>query len=292
MRNLNIFLYIVATTLGLKSYPQGCSDAGFCTVGSLSNHTADDSSLISLKLNENIGLGEKNALNLETEIETKLRLTESTHLNFKIPYTFIVGDLENTNNLGDIDVSISQRILSEKEKFSIVAAMVVPSGNANIKKNGVALPMAYQTGQGTWDAIAGFSYYNEDWHLAIGYQKALTHSKNTFLHENWNNDKILEYQESNLLKRGDDVLLRVERIVASNWVFGLLPIYRLVKDEFKKNNRYIEIKGSDGLTLNANMSYRKESFKVLVAAPIMAKEIRADGLTRSFVISCTYAIPL
>ncbi len=102
-----------------------------------------------------------------------------------------------------------------------------------------------------------------------------------------------------MLKRGDDALLRIERSIGwkkLDFSVGLLSIYRLQKDKIiDAGGLSNSLNGSDGLTLNltAGMNYKlsnRASLNLLYGSPLIVRDVRADGLTRSFVvsISCQY----
>ena len=78
---------------------------------------------------------------------------------------------------------------------------------------------------------------------------------------------------------------------------SLLSIYHLGKDSFiDENNVKQTIEGSDGLTINLNLFFDYElsdssNIHLSFASPLIVREIRPDGLTRSFisVLSYTYS---
>ena len=84
-------------------------------------------------------------------------------------------------------------------------------------------------------------------------------------------------------------MIRVEKefnLENYNLIFGVLPIYHLWDDKIKNG---ITVPNSSGLTLNLNASATRKFennsiMKLIIAAPIIDREVRPDGLTRSFVI--------
>jgi hypothetical protein len=92
-------------------------------------------------------------------------------------------------------------------------------------------------------------------------------------------------------------MLRVERVFKTkkyNLIFGVLPIYHLADDKINDGEK---VSNSSGLTLNLNASATKKLennsiLKLIIAAPIIDREVRPDGLTRSFVIVFSYNIML
>jgi hypothetical protein len=100
--------------------------------------------------------------------------------------------------------------------------------------------------------------------------------------------------------RSNDILLRVSYPVLLNSKIkltpSLLPIYHLTNDRYRdQNNNEYEIIDSKGLTLNTNLHVdyiinQRQSIFFNVAFPILIRESRPDGLTRSFVLSLAYGL--
>jgi hypothetical protein len=99
------------------------------------------------------------------------------------------------------------------------------------------------------------------------------------------------------LGRGDDAMLRLTRYFntkKSRYNIGVLALYRLQKDKITQNGERIALDGSEGLTLNINLGYQKvlknkDNITFSVAAPVITRKVRVDGLTRTFVVMFTYA---
>ena len=69
-----------------------------------------------------------------------------------------------------------------------------------------------------------------------------------------------------------------------------MPIYRLQEDEVKLGSDYRAVSNSNGLTVNIYLGWnhklgKKWMGELLLAAPPLTREVRADGTTRSFLIS-------
>jgi hypothetical protein len=84
-------------------------------------------------------------------------------------------------------------------------------------------------------------------------------------------------------------MLRIEKeikISELNLAFGVLPIYHLTDDIIFGNQK---VTGSSGLTLNLNAKAYKQLknntvLSLALGAPIIDRDVRPDGLTRSFVV--------
>jgi hypothetical protein len=181
----------------------------------------------------------------------------------------------------------------------------IPTNKSNQlsdKFPGEPLPMYYQTSLGTFDLVTGLSLINRKWLFATGIQIPLVQiNENTF---DWTDfpeypdPKYIEtYSQSNLLKRGIDVMLRVERnfrFSRLNFSAGLLPIYRITNDRIT-NQQGVEVKpeGARGLALSGILTagYQfnvKNGVKLLYGDKFTNREKNPDGLSREVVTSLTY----
>lgn len=274
---------------------QGCSDAGMCTVAGLSSGFDDDTKSNIVRLSSIFGLGEQNVFHAELELSAEYSTFKNQSIQVKIPYRTTIGNLGTVSGLGDMVISLNQKLVTfENGWLSAVAGIKIPTNDANKSLNGNPLPMAYQTSLGTYDMIIGLGGYYKKWHFSAGYQHSFGRNENKFLHRDDNPEYFNNYQESYHLKRADDIILRVERqfkLKKSTLAVGALPIYHLANDEIKEGE---EVPNSSGLTFNLNTKLdiaMKNDWKVnfMLAAPIIDKENRPDGLTRSFVAVVSFS---
>lgn len=309
-------------------YAQGCSDAGFCTLGALRPNQAYSKKinikLRSVEISNYLGITQSYIYIYNVSVDLNVSISNKLSAQIKLPYQYVAGGLAKTHGLGDISLSTSYNVLA-KENFQINASlgMKIPTSNADKKTTltdrfgktrDISLPMYYQTSLGTWDILGGVSVITKNWLFAAGFQHSLTNTPNNFLWKPFDGTadsaKAYHYMKSKQLNRGTDVMLRAERNLRfSNWnvYAGLLAIYRLNEDKFLDgDNKTKEIKGSDGLALTFLMGagYRfnthsgiKAMFgynlKDRTASQIFkTKEItehkNPDGLSRALVFSLGY----
>jgi hypothetical protein len=75
---------------------------------------------------------------------------------------------------------------------------------------------------------------------------------------------------------------------------GFLPIYHLMNDSFVDDaSMRQELNGSQGLTLNTTLYLdylvnENHSFQINMGSPLLVRQSRPDGLTRSFVATLEY----
>jgi hypothetical protein len=310
---------VIALTCAL-SFPsmvlaQGCSDAGFCTMGAMRPDQA-----YSKKINPKLRSAELNfyrGTSLLTPIiyvatmDMVVGLNEKNYIQVKVPYQMTEGSLGSLSSIGDISLSYT-RTLKSTQRWTLASTLgtKIPSNDGNLKvsndfTDNISQPLHayYQTSLGTFDAIAGISMINSKWLLATGIQIPLTENNNEFLWGKFpsypNQEYLRKYVTGPHLKRGTDIMVRVER----NWRFtnynfslGLLPIYRISQDEKEDLSNGERIKmgpettglamsllGSFGYQLDVN-----NKLKFIYGHKLTQRELNPDGLTRHNVISMSY----
>ena len=161
--------------------------------------------------------------------------------------------------------------------------------------------MDYQSSLGTFDLIVGAGYTINKWQFVWAYQQPLTQNENKFLAEQYPSDSPLrDFQSTNKFERKGDMLLRISypMSVGKSFTFtpSLLPIYHLGNDKYTDAvGNLNEIVNSEGLTLNANVYFdlaisKASSLQLNVGTPLVVREARPDGLTRSFIINLEYVV--
>lgn len=277
---------------------QGCSDAGFCTIGNLGQQPTTAGSKQKISVFLPVGIGDNNVTVFTPAIQYDNRLNNKWAIQAKLSGNYASGELGSVAGAGDLFVS-STYIFGKKKKnwnFSGSLGAKLPLNNSNLKKGTRSLPMQYQSSLGTFDLIAGLSAGNKNWQFAAGWQQPLTGAnENNFLPVFWTDKAAEKYAPSRKFNRKADLLLRgfyKHRFKNKLDLHGgLLAIYHVANDEYTdvlKNNMVIS--GSKGLTLNASISgwyplSKKISLGLTVAAPLVVRDIRPDGLTRSFLVS-------
>ena len=302
MQIIRPFLIIFAFLLSAPSFSQGCNDAGICTFGDFGTIHIHQKQKIKAEISYIFGLGEQQNLVNTIQLDQRFSVFKDRgQIFFRLPFTYVYGNLGQTTGLGDVTAGMEYTVL-QKEKLNIttIAGGKIPSNNANKSIEGKGLPMVYQTSLGTYDLILGAGAIIATWRIGLAYQKPFGTNENTFLHEFWpDNDQAQAYFESNRLKRGDDMMLRLDKSFSAGKKnrldAGLLAVYRLQKDRITRDGETVSLDKSDGITINASLSYTismedKGNLRLLLAAPIITRKYRADGLTRTVVFSLTYAL--
>ena len=327
LKRISTITHIIGIILSVgltESFSQGCSDAGFCTMGAMK-----PSQIYTKKINFKLRSAELSWGHAKTTLspvidaitaDLTFGINEKTSLQVKLPYYRVSGSLGETSGLSDISYSLTRNVYST-EQYHINATLggKIPTNKSDLDSDiksedfktpslpagtSVDLPMYYQTSLGSYDIVAGASYISQKWMFATGIQIALTENENDFRWGQWggypSQSYINDYPLANKLKRGTDIMLRVERAFHfSKWDIrlGVLPIYRITKDEIYNFNTDTRVKvdKTTGLALTTllNVAYHfntNNSISVLYGHKITDREINPDGLTRKYVTSVGYVI--
>ena len=285
---------------------QGCSDAGFCTMGAMKPDQHFDNRiklrLRSIEFSHYLGLTKFDNRILVYTVDFNVAFNDKTNLQIKLPYQYAEGRLGSSQGLGDVSLSLSYNLIN-KEAFQVNATLgtKIPTGTPNqMTASGRSLPMYYQNTLGTYDFIAGISLITRNWLIATGYQRALNRVDNRFLWRDWvgteNQVWSDHYPQANQLFRGDDIMLRVEynlRFSRFNANTGLLAIYRPTRDRIKVGEREITVDGTDGLALTYLLGFGykfnvRSAIKVGTGFRLRRRAKNPDGLSREFVNTVTY----
>ena len=306
MKTVVTLFFLFSLSVATKVYAQGCSDAGFCTIGSLKPHGSALENVKKQKLTLILsnGIGDESVYVFTPGIQYDNQLSKHWTIQAKITANYASGNLGNAAGLGDAYLS-GTYIIKDNSKWtkSILLGTKLPLNNGDIKEGNKPLPMQYQSSLGTADIIGGFSITNNKWIFATAFQQPVSGTnRNTFLPAYWNTAAASKYAATNDFKRKGDVLLRagynIEPNKKLNINLGLLGIYHLGKDNYVDgniSNKPIAIAGSDGATLNGTASaWYKVSNKFTIGltggVPFVVRDVRPDGLTRKFVISPEFIV--
>ena len=302
-----LFLFMCGLVRG-----QGCSDAGFCTMGAMRPNQSFSSKgvvkLRSIELLQYVGVTKFHDVILTSLADINIGIGKRGSAQLKLPYTFVSGPLANTNGLADISYSYTH-VLLLKNNFQLLGTLggkIATNDSDKENVDGRPLPMYYQTSLGTYDIVAGLSFITRKWLLAAGYQQALNENGSQFRWAKWTSSDQFpiahEYPVSWNLQRGKDVMFRVERNFRStkwNAYLGLLTIYRITKDEVSNGtatNR-VKVDGTTGAAITAltGVGYRfstSVALKGMFGLKLLSRDINPDGLSREFVSSLSIEIRL
>jgi hypothetical protein len=232
-----------------------------------------------------------------------------TFLQVKLPYQTVKGNLGSTSGLSDISLCLTRNIFSTHNlDVNVSIGGKIPTNDANLtdKSHDLPLPMYYQTSLGTYDIITGISVITRNWLFATGIQHPFNKNENQFTWAKWipvyqdgnGEDYVRSYNSCYELKRGTDVMLRAERnfrYSRFNFSAGLLPIFRITKDEITvaSTGERVKPEGTTGMALSAIVTAGyslnvQSGLKLLFGKKITQRELNPDGLTRHDVTTLSY----
>jgi len=293
-----IVLFIMLTLSAANVAAQGCSDAGFCTMGAM-KHGGEDSTNYKHKvtLSWANGLGDDGVFVSTPGLTYEMRANRNYTVQVKATGNYASGRLGNATSAGDLYASATGNVKNGDQcRIAITAGVKIPLSNSGVPYKGMPLPMQYQGSLGTYDAIGGITVTHKRWLISAGYQQPLSgHNDNEFLYSAWPGTDTKAYPQSNKLRRRADALLKAgyALTVGKRWIFtpGMLGVYHVGEDTYYDpvKAKEMDLSGSDGLTLNAtlNVQYRAHRWSIglLAGRPIAVRDIRPDGLTRSIVLA-------
>ena len=305
-------LILTLVILAQQAYSQGCSDAGFCTMGAMKPDQPYNKKLPiklrSMEVSFYRGTTTISPVIYVANLDMSFNLIDDkTFFQVKVPYQAINGNFGSTSGLGDFSLCLTRNLYSS-EKFDISASVggKIPSNKSNLRsdENGLMFPMYYQTSLGTYDAIAGISFINKKWLFATGIQHPFNQNENLFTWGAWipvyegGEDYVRQNMIAYKLKRGTDVMLRAERnfrYARFNFTIGVLPIFRVTKDEVTDVNtdQRIKLDGTTGMALSGigTVGYNfnvKSGVRLLLGKKITQRKVNPDGLTRHDVATISY----
>lgn len=313
---MRIPLLLSSLFVAFHSFSQGCSDAGFCTMGAMKPDQPFNKKIAvrlrSMEISFYRGTTTLTPIVYVATADMNFSLNSKTTFQLKVPFQYVEGQLAKTSSLSDLSICFTRNIYSS-DRFDLNLSLggKIPTNNSDFtRSDGNALPMYYQTSLGTWDLISGLSLINRHWLIATGIQVPLNENKNNFDWHRWDNGQpddpaefayVQEYANASHLQRGIDVMLRVERnfrFSRFNCSVGLLPIYRVTPDVITnaagirtsynaKNEKAEGLAMSWILTGGYNFNVRS-GIKLLVGHKIVQRAFSPDGLTRELVSSFTY----
>lgn len=289
------------------SMAQGCSDAGFCTMGAMKPdqpfNKKIELKLRSMEISFYRGTTPLTPIIYVATADLNFSINSKTSFQVKLPYQAVSGQLGNTSGLGDISLCVTRNIFtSEKFDVNFSVGGKIATNQSDKDEGGFPLPMYYQTSLGTYDFITGVSLINRNWLFATGIQHPFNRNENQFLWTAWEGGPedityIQKYANAKELKRGTDVMLRVERnfrFSRLNFTLGLLPIFRISQDEIADNNgKRIRQEGTTGMALSGILTTGysfnvRSGIKLLLGHKIKQRDVNPDGLTREFVSTLSY----
>lgn len=316
--------FFVMVCLGVLSncvYSQGCSDAGFCTMGAMrpnqmyksQSHTRMKLQSVSVDFYRGTLPCLLTPIIYAATIDMIFGWGKKNSFQIKLPYRYAEGGLGKLGGMGDIALSFTHTLKSTSEwNLNGTFGGKIPLGDGNRTVNnehtgGVDAPihMYYQPSLGTYDIVGGVAWASKKWLFTTGIQIPWNATKNKFVWNDFRNHPDPEYVQKHDvghgLRRGMDVVLRMERnwrFTNYNFSFSLLSIWRITKDTALIDENFTKRAGKEGTTgavfsALINLGYQfdvKSGVKYIHSSALTHRHVSLDGLARKAinVISYTY----
>src|SRR6478672_12648277 len=297
MRKLSFVGLLFFTTV--FSWAQGCSDAGICSVGHAFDATVKENKN-SIEVATIFGAGESDVTYFSPYISYTRNINSKLALSTKVTFSSASGSFGTRATFGDAYLIGNYQFTEKNNKqWSALIGWKFPFTTSNLKINGYSLPLDYQASLGTFDLFLGSNFKYRSWDFNMAVQiPVFNNNKNSYFREYSGTD---DFPSTNLFQRQSDALFRTTyRIITDNKKFTFKPnvlfIYHLGEDSYENIFGQREtIEGSDGVTINGNLisTYHinsQNSIELSLATPFVVRDIRPDGLTRSFVLGLQYKI--
>lgn len=305
---LIVSLLILGHSKSLQA--QGCSDSGFCTMGTLKPDQPFSRKVLirlnSVELTQHIGTTKYGDLIHSTFVDANVGIGSKTNLHVRLPaYTIIEGNMPTTRGWGDLFFNVSRSILStdQYQLYLSVGAKIYTSQPDKKSEDGLPMPLYQQTTYGSNDLNGGFTFINRQWMVAVGYQRALNQIRNEFTTQKWIGhslyDVVKVYDRSSGLQRGDDLMFRVERnfrLSRFNFYVGSLNLLRVTSDKTVNEDGILaNVANSQGLASNLIVGggYQFNSqmgIRLLTSFRLKERDANPDGLSRDFIAQLAYVV--
>ncbi len=297
MKNLLLTITLLFSITLLQA--QGCSDAGICSIGN-SFQSTEKEFKNNMEISAIFGAGEAHVTYFSPYISYGRKVNDHFSWSSKVTFSSANGSFGTRASFGDAYLIGNYAFATKnKKQWSVLVGGKIPFTSSNLKINGYSLPLDYQSSLGTFDFFLGtnFKYKNWDFNAALQIP-VFNNNKNSYFAAFSGTDDFLT---TNLFERKSDALFRATySLHTKNQKFSFKPnvlfIYHLGEDSFEnsfgKRESYV---GSEGLTINGNLitAYninKQKSIELSLATPFLVRDIRPDGLTRSFVLALHYKI--
>ena len=294
MRKILFSFMLLISSYG---YSQGCSDAGICSIGN-GFSSVIDSTKNQIEFGNVFGKGLEDVTYISPYVSYTRVFSNRFSLTTKITFSQASGSFGTRGNIGDAFLIGNYKFLEKNNKqWSTLLGIKIPFTGSNDKINNFSLPLDYQSSLGTYDLFLGAYFKYKKWNFNSAIQIPVINSNANSYFDEYSNSN--DFPTTNLFERKSDVLLRSMYTFKSKsqkftYKPNLLFIYHLGNDSYEDifGNRQ-EIKNSEGLTINANLisNYKineTNSIEASIAFPVVYREIRPDGLTRSVTLGINY----
>lgn len=294
-KTIPFFILFISTTLLQQTVlAQGCSDAGFCTIGNFNAIHEEEGKQTIAKHEMDIsfiyGTHGKNEKFYQPQLNYRCIKKGGAFYELRLPFNIAKNIAANISNSGIGDVTITYNSRIKKIDYSLGFRISFTNADKNDMKSMFSYPMYLQSGLGTTDVLAVLNY-NIGKYISIGtgvQVPVLQYNKNVAILTD-----TPPFITGTGYRRKPDALLKLTGHYGTGKVKlsgGLLSIFHLANDYYTTSPGKYILQNSRGTTINFNieMGYalaKNITFDLLFAEPIVTRKNIPDGLARSRIIA-------
>ena len=135
----SLFVILVYTVFNLSGYSQGCSDAGFCTIDLLKDHSMSgggDDLKNTVKAGLTYGVGDFSINVISPYLEYGNNISENLSLSAKVTFASTSGELNSNSNFSDIFLTSSYQFKkTSNSNITLVSGVKIPLSTSNSLKH-------------------------------------------------------------------------------------------------------------------------------------------------------------
>ena len=289
------FIFLHQTVLA-----QGCSDAGFCTIGNFNaiHQQAGEQILQKNEIDISFIYGTHGKSEKFYQPQINYRFIKKSGAFYELRLPFNIAKNTNTgisnSGIGDATITYNSRI--KKIDYSLGLRVSFTNADKSVKNSMGSLPMYLQSGLGTTDILIVANYDIVKFiRVSTGVQlPVLQYNKNIAVFTD-----VIGVVTGTGYRRMPDALLKLTGHYATGKIKvsgGVLSIFHLANDYYNTSHGKYVLQQSKGTTINFNVELgyalsNKITFDLLFAEPIVTRKNIPDGLARSriFAPKITYS---
>ncbi len=288
---LRFALFLMFFCMVTAGYSQGCSDAGFCTIGNFNDDTVGIRSNKFFKneidLSFIYGTHGKYQRFYQPQINYRRIMNNGSFIELRLPLNIATDRSSGitTTGIGDAIITYNNKFKIKKALFRYSAGLRVSFSDASKGHTFDIYPMYLQSGLGTTDILAVINFDSKYLSISSGVQLPVIQYNRNEQALPLNNQFVYAYG----FRRMADGLLKLtghlnfSKLKLSG---GLLSIFHFADDNYYYYGGKLVLPGSKGVTLNIDMEAtyplsKKIKLNFLFAEPIITRKNIPDGLARS-----------
>lgn len=295
LKTILVFILVSSFTFLQQSVlAQGCSDAGFCTIGNFNAIHQQAGKQIMQKNEIDIlfiyGTHGKNEKFYQPQLNYRVIKNSGAFYELRLPFNIAKNTSTGISNSGVGDATITYNSHIKKIDYSVGLRVSFTSADKSDKNNMGSLPMYLQSGLGSTDILVVANYDPVKFiSVSTGMQLPLfQYNKNIATLTNG-----AGVVTGTGYRRMPDALLKLTgHYTTGKFKFssGILSIFHLANDYYNTSHGKYILQQSKGTTINFNVELgyavsKKITVDLLFAEPIVTRKNIPDGLARSRILA-------